>query len=52
MTEMNEEGLKAARRFAQWHLGYPSWADQVIYAYLNPDDANYELDIEQEGYDD
>ena len=33
----NEEGLKAARAFAQWHLGYPSWGDSIVDAYLNPE---------------
>lgn len=29
-------GMQAARAYAQWHLGYPEWADQIIHAYEHP----------------
>lgn len=41
---MNEEGLQAARRLAGWELGDASWANLIIRAYLNPDEANSTLD--------
>lgn len=36
---LDEEGLRAARAIAGWYLGYSSWADKIIGAYLNPDEA-------------
>lgn len=45
-AQRNEAGLNAARRVARWHLGYPSWADQIIDAYNDPDSANAEMDAE------
>ena len=44
MTEINEEGLKAARRLAGWEIGDGSWAYKIIRAYLNPEEVNSELD--------
>lgn len=38
--EPDEAGLKAARRYAGWELGYTGWADSIIDAYLNPKAAN------------
>lgn len=46
MAEIDEDGLKAARRYAGWHIGDPVWADYIIRAYLNPERANDELDRE------
>lgn len=40
----HEVRLAAVRRMAGWHLGDPSWADMLIEAYLEP--ANAELDLE------
>lgn len=45
---LNEEGLAAARRMAQWELGDPSWANLIIGAYLNPAATNTMLDEEEE----
>lgn len=42
----HEARLAAARRMAGWQLGDPSWADVLIEAYLEPDNANAELDME------
>jgi hypothetical protein len=42
--EYNEEGLAAARRFAVWNLGDPSWANEILSAYFYPGIANLELD--------
>lgn len=43
---MNLEGLKSARRLAQWELGSRGWADQIIHAYLNPQATHEALDRE------
>ena len=40
----DEAGLYAARRYAGWEIGDPSWADTIIDAYLNPVDANKRMD--------
>lgn len=32
----HEERMKAAREYAGWHLGHPSWADNIVNAYLDP----------------
>lgn len=45
----HEAGLKAARAYAGWHLGYRSWADNIVNAYLNPQ-ATWEL-LEMAGFD-
>lgn len=50
MTE-NEEGLKAAREFAQWHLGDPYWGDVLIDAYLNPERTMRVLEEERSRYE-
>ena len=31
-----DEGMEAARAFAQWHLGNPGWADEILDARSNP----------------
>jgi hypothetical protein len=46
-NEPDENGLRAARAVAGWHLGYPSWADKLIGAYLNPEVALENLRREQ-----
>ena len=43
---INPDGLGAARRFAAWHLGDRSWADDIIRAYLNPEQTHADLDDE------
>lgn len=48
MSDYNPAGMQAARRYAQWHLGYRSWADQILNAYNNPEETNAALDEEQE----
>lgn len=40
----NEEGIGAARRFAAWHIGDPSWAGAILEAYFNPERTNRYLD--------
>lgn len=45
---VHEDGMKAARAYAGWYLGYPSWADNIINAYLNPQKAMDELERAQE----
>lgn len=42
--EPDVDGLGAARRYAGWHLGDPSWANLIIAAYLDPDAAHSRLD--------
>lgn len=39
-------GLKAAKRYAGWHIGDAQWAESIIYAYLNPERANEDMDAE------
>jgi hypothetical protein len=34
-----QKGIQAARAVAGWHLGYRSWADTLVDAYLNPERA-------------
>ena len=45
-TSPDPEGLAVARRKAGWELGDPSWADVILAAYLNPADADEEMDME------
>jgi len=40
----DEAGLYAARRYAGWEIGDPSWAVIIIDAYLNPEEANARMD--------
>lgn len=37
------ERREAARAWAQWFLGYASWADEILWAYNNPADAQARL---------
>lgn len=48
-TEMPEstKSIKVARDFAQWWLGDPQWANQILWAYNNPEEAKESL--KQEG---
>lgn len=46
-TEPNQSGLLAARRYSHWNIGDRLWADQIINAYLNPDETHRLLDEEQ-----
>lgn len=41
-------GLDAARKYAAWHIGDPSWADLIIGTYLNPAVALHKLQEEKE----
>lgn len=43
LTEDHAARLAAAQRIAEWELGDPSWADVIVAAYLNPDQAAAEL---------
>lgn len=51
MSERNESGLGAARRYARWHLGDSAWADSILWAYENPDETHARLDAEAAKYD-
>lgn len=44
MSDLNPEGLAAARRYARWHIGDRSWADLILNAYQNPEVTNTQLD--------
>jgi hypothetical protein len=35
----HDRRMAAARQYATWYLGTPSWADSIIAAYLNPEAA-------------
>ena len=48
MSELDLEGISAARRYALWYLGDPSWANQIIDAYNNPDATNAMIDRERD----
>lgn len=39
----HDERMKVARALAGWHLGYSSWADHIIAAYVDPERARAEL---------
>jgi hypothetical protein len=45
--EPDQKGLEAARQVAGWHLGYRSWADTLVEAYLNPEEALENLRAEK-----
>jgi hypothetical protein len=47
----HEDRMAAAREWAQWHLGYSSWADQIVNAYLDPGLARAELRASKSKYD-
>lgn len=49
--ELNEEGIVAARKFAQWEIGDPSWADRIIKAYFDPEFAHRHVDTAKARYD-
>lgn len=51
MSNVNEKGLRAARQYAQWYIGDPSWANNIIDAYLNPDEAMENLRAEKAHHD-
>ncbi len=46
-TAPDETGLAAARAWSTWHLGDPQWASDIVWAYLNPDEALQRLADEQ-----
>lgn len=43
MSDPDQRGLDVARQVAQWYLGSSWWADHLIKAYLNPDQAEERL---------
>jgi len=47
MSELDPEGVAAARRYARWRLGDSSWAGEILRAYQNPEATNRQLDEEQ-----
>jgi hypothetical protein len=40
----HHQRMAAARRWAQWELGNPGWADYIMEAYMDPDYAHEALD--------
>lgn len=46
-VEPDTRGINAARAVAHWRLGYGSWADTIIDAYLNPERALENLRLEK-----
>jgi hypothetical protein len=44
---MDEAGLAAARRTAEWFIGDPNWANLIINAYLDPEAADRTLEMER-----
>lgn len=36
---MTQDNMKAARAWAEYHIGDASWANDIIWAYENPDMA-------------
>jgi hypothetical protein len=44
--ELDARGLAAARRYAQWHIGDPNWADSILAAYVDPEGTIADLDRE------
>jgi hypothetical protein len=44
--ERNLRGLSVARDWAEWNIGDPSWATEILWAYFNPDLAEHELEAE------
>ena len=51
MSDLDPKGIAAARAYAQWHLGYSSWADQILGAYSNPETTLAVLKEEKESYE-
>lgn len=47
MSHLDAAGLAAARRYARWYIGDPSWADEILSAYSSPEATNAQLDEEQ-----
>ena len=43
MNEPDPVGLQVARCWAAYHIGDASWANEIIRAYLNPEEAGAEL---------
>lgn len=52
MTPSHENALKAARQVAGYYIGDPSWADLLVGAYLDPENALASLKEDQEGTSD
>lgn len=46
--EDHEQRMEVARDIAGWHLGDPSWAGEILYAYFNPERAKELLDMERD----
>lgn len=42
-------GEEAARAWAQWHLGSPQWASDILWAFHHPDEAMAVLEQEKAG---
>lgn len=50
-NELNEEGLAAARKFAQWEIGDSSWANLILKAYFDPAYAHRHVDAAKARYE-
>lgn len=48
VEDLDPAGVAAARAVAGWYLGYRSWADDLLDAYLNPEAALELLKKEKE----
>ena len=42
----HDERLQITRDFAQWQLGDPTWADELIFCYCNHRIAKETLEVE------
>ena len=45
------EGIEAARAYAGWYLGDRNWADALVSAYLNPEEAREEVAASRARFD-
>lgn len=50
-TDPEKTGLTAARRLSNWKIGDPTWADDLIEAYLDPAKAQARVDADMARYD-
>lgn len=50
-TAIDEDGMRAAEQWAQWHLGSRDWAHLIIRAYMNPEAALAEVKEAKAKYD-
>lgn len=48
--EREPDPYRVARLWAQWHLGSPTWADNILFAYNNPEKALADLNAKRAEY--